>query len=122
MAVEGEAEIRVPGYNKPLKIGRMYDFYFPPADTTSSNAGAAGGLVISTTRPETMAGDVAVAVHPDDSRYTHLYNRTLRHPLTGRAIPVVTDSDLVDPEFGTGAVKLTPGTGSRRDRERGARV
>jgi valyl-tRNA synthetase len=64
-------------------------------------------IVVATTRAETMLGDTAVAVHPDDERYTHLVGRTVALPLTGRRIPVVAD-DHVDPAFGTGAVKVTP--------------
>ncbi len=64
-------------------------------------------IVVATTRAETMLGDTAMAVHPDDSRYTHLVGRTVELPLTGRRIPVVAD-DHVDPAFGTGAVKVTP--------------
>jgi valyl-tRNA synthetase len=64
-------------------------------------------IVVATTRPETMLGDVAVAVHPDDERYRALIGAELELPLTGRRIPVVAD-DFVDPEFGTGAVKVTP--------------
>ncbi|MEO9080364.1 MAG: valine--tRNA ligase, partial [Rhodanobacter sp.] len=64
-------------------------------------------LVVATTRPETMLGDVAVAVHPDDERYAHLVGKTLTLPLTGRQIPVIAD-DYVDMKFGTGCVKITP--------------
>lgn len=64
-------------------------------------------LVVATTRAETMLGDTAVAVHPDDERYAHLVGRRIKLPLTDRAIPVVADTH-VDPEFGTGAVKVTP--------------
>ncbi|MFE4449693.1 valine--tRNA ligase [Streptomyces sp. NPDC056796] len=64
-------------------------------------------LVVATTRAETMLGDTAVAVHPDDARYTHLIGRRIKLPLTDRTIPVVADHH-VDPEFGTGAVKVTP--------------
>jgi valyl-tRNA synthetase len=64
-------------------------------------------IVVATTRAETMLGDTAVAVHPDDERYTHLVGQTVELPLTGRRIPVVAD-DHVDPAFGTGAVKVTP--------------
>lgn len=64
-------------------------------------------LVVATTRAETMLGDTAVAVHPDDERYAHLVGRRIRLPLTDRTIPVVADTH-VDPEFGTGAVKVTP--------------
>ncbi|GAA2418755.1 valine--tRNA ligase [Streptomyces pulveraceus] len=64
-------------------------------------------IVVATTRAETMLGDTAVAVHPDDERYRHLVGRQIRLPLTDRTIPVVADHH-VDPEFGTGAVKVTP--------------
>ncbi|MCX5397012.1 valine--tRNA ligase [Streptomyces sp. NBC_00102] len=64
-------------------------------------------LVVATTRAETMLGDTAVAVHPDDERYTHLVGKRIKLPLTDRTIPVVADTH-VDPEFGTGAVKVTP--------------
>ena len=66
-------------------------------------------LIIATTRPETMLGDTAVGVHPEDTRYFHLVGKSIRLPLTGRTIPIVTDSILVDRTFGTGAVKITPG-------------
>ncbi|MBK6698263.1 MAG: valine--tRNA ligase [Myxococcales bacterium] len=65
-------------------------------------------IVVATTRPETMLGDTAVAVHPDDPRYTHLHGKRLVHPFLERTIPIVTDAILVDPKFGTGAVKVTP--------------
>ncbi|WP_333769537.1 valine--tRNA ligase [Streptomyces sp. IBSBF 2435] len=64
-------------------------------------------VVVATTRVETMLGDTAVAVHPDDARYAHLVGRRIKLPLTDRTIPVVADAH-VDPEFGTGAVKVTP--------------
>jgi valyl-tRNA synthetase len=64
-------------------------------------------IVVATTRPETMLGDTAVAVHPDDPRYTRLVGHTVELPLTGRRIPIIAD-DHVDPTFGTGAVKVTP--------------
>ena len=80
--------------------GRMWDFAYPLRD--------GGEIVVSTTRPETMLGDTAVAVHPDDERYRHLVGRLVRHPLLERSFPIVADDILVDPEFGTGAVKVTP--------------
>ena len=64
-------------------------------------------IVVATTRPETMLGDTAVAVHPDDSRYRNLHGRSVTLPLVGRTLPVVCD-EFVDPEFGTGIVKVTP--------------
>ena len=66
-----------------------------------------GGLVVATTRPETLLGDVAVAVHPDDERYRHLVGKRVKLPLTDRNIPIIADS-YVDKEFGTGCVKITP--------------
>jgi len=72
--------------------------------------GSAGGeaLQVATTRPETMLGDTAVAVHPDDPRYQHLVGKTVTLPLTGRTVPILADPILVDPNFGTGCVKVTP--------------
>lgn len=64
-------------------------------------------IVVATTRMETMLGDTAIAVHPDDERYTHLVGTELDHPFVDRRIPIVAD-DYVDPEFGSGAVKITP--------------
>ena len=80
--------------------GFMWHFRYPLAD-------GSGYLVVATTRPETMLGDTAVAVHPEDERYQHLVGKTIRLPITGREIPIVAD-DYVDPEFGTGCVKITP--------------
>ena len=80
--------------------GHMWHMRYPLAD-------GSGHLVVATTRPETMLGDSAVAVHPEDERYKSLIGRMIRLPLTGREIPIVGD-DYVDPEFGTGCVKITP--------------
>jgi valyl-tRNA synthetase len=80
--------------------GRLWHVRYPLAD-------AEGHLVVATTRPETMLGDAAVAVHPDDERYRHLVGRELLLPLTDRRIPVIAD-EYVDPEFGTGCLKITP--------------
>ncbi len=86
--------------------GEMYEFAYPVAD---ADAGAGvTELVVATTRPETMLGDTAVAVHSEDARYKHLHGKKLKHPFVDRLIPVITDDILVDPEFGTGAVKVTP--------------
>ena len=70
-------------------------------------AGSDEVLILATTRPETMLGDVAVAIHPDDERYKHLHGKKVLLPLLNREIPIVTDT-YVDPEFGTGVVKITP--------------
>src|SRR5574337_1151073 len=82
--------------------GSLYHIRYPMADDPGV------GLIVATTRPETMLGDTAVAVHPDDPRYNLFVGRQVRLPLTGRTIPVVGDPILVDREFGTGAVKITP--------------
>jgi valyl-tRNA synthetase len=80
--------------------GHLWRFRYPLADSEDY-------LVIATTRPETMLGDAAVAVHPDDERYRHLVGQYVDLPLVGRRIPVIAD-DYVDPEFGTGCLKITP--------------
>ena len=82
------------------ETGHLWHIRYPLSDGN-------GHLVVATTRPETMLGDSAVAVHPDDTRYRDLVGRTLELPLTGRTIPVIAD-DHVDAEFGTGCVKITP--------------
>ena len=81
--------------------GELYEFAYPLAD-------GSGELVVATTRPETMLGDSGVAVHPEDERYKDLIGKSLKHPILGYEIPIVGDAILVDPEFGTGAVKVTP--------------
>ena len=82
--------------------GKLWEIRYPLV-----GGGDEDGLVVATTRPETMLGDVAVAVHPDDERYRALVGRSLVLPLTGREIPVIADT-YVDPAFGTGCVKITP--------------
>jgi valyl-tRNA synthetase len=80
--------------------GELARFRYPFAD-------GEGGIEVATTRAETMLGDTAIAVHPDDERYADVVGRAVRHPFQDRTIPVVAD-DYVDPEFGSGAVKITP--------------
>ncbi len=80
--------------------GKIWQIRYPFADNS-------GSLVVATTRPETMLGDVAVAVNPQDDRYRALVGKQVTLPLTGRTIPVIAD-DHVDPAFGTGCVKITP--------------
>ncbi len=80
--------------------GSMWSIRYMTTDGAES-------VVVATTRPETMLGDVAVAVHPEDERYAHLIGKQLQLPLTGRTIPVIAD-DYVDRAFGTGCVKITP--------------
>ncbi len=98
--------------------GELWSFAYPLSS-------GEGEIVVATTRPETMLGDAAVAVHPDDERYKHLIGHTVKHPLLkDRHIPIIGDAILVDPSFGTGAVKVTPAhdpndyeTGKRHDLE-----
>ena len=81
------------------EAGKIWEIRYP---------GDGFSITVATVRPETMLGDVAVAVNPKDSRYTKLVGRRVELPLTGRKIPIIAD-DYVDPEFGTGALKITPG-------------
>jgi len=81
--------------------GELYEFAYPLAD-------GSGEVVVATTRPETMLGDTAVAVHPDDPRHKSKIGKMVRHPLVKREFPIIADAILVDPKFGTGAVKVTP--------------
>ncbi len=80
--------------------GHLWHLRYPLAD-------GSGHLVVATTRPETMLGDSAVAVHPEDERYAHLVGKTIKLPLTDREIPIIAD-DYVEKDFGTGCVKITP--------------
>lgn len=82
------------------QAGKIWHIRYPVVDSEEE-------VIIATTRPETMLGDTAVAVHPEDKRYQHLVGKKLRLPLTDRIIPIIAD-DYVDREFGTGAVKVTP--------------
>jgi len=81
--------------------GHLWYYWYPVKDSDAR-------LLVATTRPETMLGDTAVAVHPDDPRYQHLIGKTVVLPLTGREIPIIADAELVDMTFGTGCVKVTP--------------
>jgi valyl-tRNA synthetase len=82
--------------------GSLWHIRYPFADDPSR------ALIVATTRPETMLGDTAVAVHPDDERYKGLIGKKIRLPITGRIVPLIADP-FVDREFGTGALKITPG-------------
>lgn len=86
-------------YEENIK-GEMYSFAYPLKD--------GGEIVVATTRPETMLGDTAVAVHPEDERYRHLIGKTIRHPILDYEFPIIADEKLVEIGFGTGAVKVTP--------------
>ncbi|KAJ3482542.1 hypothetical protein NLI96_g6905 [Meripilus lineatus] len=99
----GRTLLNVPGYDvkEKFEFGVLTSFGYPIE-------GSDERIVIATTRPETMLGDTAIAVHPDDPRYTHLHGKFAVHPFLNRRIPIITDSIVVDMEFGTGAVKITP--------------
>ncbi|MBN1356475.1 valine--tRNA ligase [bacterium] len=85
--------------HQPVK-GKLWTIHYPSID-------GGRGIMVATTRPETMLGDTAIAVHPEDERYKHLVGKKVRLPLQDRPIPVIAD-EMVDREFGTGAVKITP--------------
>ncbi|KDO61636.1 hypothetical protein CISIN_1g001289mg [Citrus sinensis] len=91
----------VPGYEKQVEFGVLTSFAYPLE-------GGLGEIVVATTRVETMLGDTAIAIHPEDARYSHLHGKFAIHPFNGRKIPIICDAILVDPKFGTGAVKITP--------------
>lgn len=86
--------------------GSLWHFRYPLANDEKTLEGE-DSIVIATTRPETMLGDTAVAVHPNDERYLHLIGKSVQLPLCDREIPIIAD-EYVDPEFGTGCVKITP--------------
>ncbi|AEO65019.1 uncharacterized protein THITE_2111516 [Thermothielavioides terrestris NRRL 8126] len=98
--ISGRTMLEVPGYDRKIEFGVLTYFKYPIDGTDLT-------IEVATTRPETMLGDSGIAVSPGDPRYAHLVGKFARHPFTDRLLPIVEDS-YVDPEFGTGAVKLTP--------------
>ena len=111
--VEKNAKLSIPGYEKKVDMGVMTHFAYKVVGFDEE-------LVIATTRPETILGDSAVAVHPDDERYKHLHGKMLQCPFRDAQIPIITDPVLVEMGFGTGAVKITPAH-DPNDFESGAR-
>jgi len=101
--LEGKTFLAIPGHDptKKYEFGTITSFSYKVEGSDEE-------LVVATTRLETMIGDTAVAVHPDDPRYKHLHGKFLIHPFCDRKIPIITDGELVDMNFGTGAVKVTP--------------
>ena len=87
--------------SKEGERGKFWFLRYPLAD-------GSGHIMVGTTRPETMLGDTAVAVHPDDERYTDLIGKYVKLPIVGREIPIIADTILPDPTKGSGAVKVTP--------------
>lgn len=96
----GRTLLAVPGYKEKIEFGVLVSFAYHVEGSDEK-------IIVATTRVETMLGDTAVAVHPEDDRYKHLHNKNLIHPFCDRKLPIVLD-DYVDREFGTGAVKITP--------------
>jgi valyl-tRNA synthetase len=84
------------------EAGHLWHIRYPLSDDPNTF------ITVATTRPETLVGDMAVAVHPEDERYKHLLGKTVDLPLTDRQIPIVGDAEVADPAFGSGAVKITP--------------
>ncbi len=101
--MEGRTFLTVPNHTaqKSYEFGTLTSFAYKVADSDEE-------IVVATTRLETMLGDTAVAVHPADPRYAHLHGKYVVHPFVNRRIPIITDGELVDMSFGTGAVKITP--------------
>ncbi|XP_050301652.1 valine--tRNA ligase-like isoform X2 [Anthonomus grandis grandis] len=98
--VNGLTKLTVPGYDKPVQFGFLTKFAYKLTDSEEE-------VIVATTRPETMLGDVAVCVNPKDTRYSRSIGKMLYHPFRHERIPIIAD-EFVDPEFGTGAVKITP--------------
>ncbi|XP_059474962.1 valine--tRNA ligase isoform X2 [Neocloeon triangulifer] len=100
----GRTLLSIPGYEEKVEFGVLVNFAYK---VIGGGDGPGGEVVVATTRVETMLGDTAVAVHPEDPRYKHLHGKFIQHPFCDRKIPIVCD-DFVDREFGSGAVKITP--------------
>lgn len=98
--VNGPKDMIVPGYDRPIKFGVIYHFAYKLVDSDED-------IVVATTMPETMLGDIAIAVHPQDKRYRHLAGKRVWHPFRNETLPIIKD-EFVDKKVGTGAVKITP--------------
>lgn len=96
----GRTALPVPGYTDKIEFGVLIFFAYPVEDSKEE-------IVVATTRVETMLGDTAIAVHPNDERFKHLHGKNVLHPFVDRKLPIVCD-EMVDMNFGTGAVKITP--------------
>jgi len=97
--LDGRTLLDVPGYERKVEFGVITYFQY-------EIEGSDEKIEVATTRPETMLGDSGIAVHPKDERYSHIIGKNARHPFVDRLMPIFAD-DYVDPEFGTGAVKIT---------------
>lgn len=98
--LEGRTLLSVPGYDEKVEFGAITSFAYEIEDSDER-------IIVATTRPETMLGDTAIAVHPDDARYTKFHGKRAKHPFLDRYLPIVVDT-YVEKDFGTGAVKITP--------------
>ncbi|CAF1042091.1 unnamed protein product [Rotaria sordida] len=98
--IKGRTLIRVPGYEHPVEFDVLTYFAYPVENSKEE-------IIVATTRLETMLGDTAVVVHPNDERYKDLHSKYVQHPFLQRRVPILTDT-MVDPAFGSGAVKVTP--------------
>ncbi|BFU24883.1 valine--tRNA ligase, putative [Entamoeba histolytica HM-1:IMSS-B] len=98
--------INVPGYEKPIIFGNLHEFAYPLVNPATGKD--EGEILIDTTRIETMLGDVCVCIHSKDERYKKYHGWSVRHPFNGKILPIIEDDELVDMEFGTGCVKVTP--------------
>ncbi len=98
--IPGRTFLSIPGYEEKVEFGVLVTFAYKVEGSDEE-------IIVATTRIETMLGDTAVSVHPNDTRYSHLHGKYVVHPFTDRKLPIVCD-DFVDMEFGTGAVKITP--------------
>ncbi|KAG2203401.1 hypothetical protein INT47_010099 [Mucor saturninus] len=103
--VNGRTLLSLPGRSTPVEFGVLHNFSYKVIDP---DCGGIEELTVSTTRIETMLGDCAVAIHPEDERYKSLHGKFVYHPILKKEIPIVCDENLVDMEFGTGVVKITP--------------
>ncbi|KAI9481191.1 MAG: tRNA synthetases class I-domain-containing protein [Benjaminiella poitrasii] len=103
--ITGRTFVSLPGRSKPVEFGVLHDFSYKVVNPDQEGIQE---LTVSTTRIETMLGDCAVAIHPEDERYKSLHGKYVRHPILEKDIPIVCDAQLVDMNFGTGVVKITP--------------
>lgn len=101
--INGRTLLTVPDYKDKIEFGVLIYIAYPVIDSNTNER-----IIVATTRPETLFGDVAIAIHPEDSRYKHLHGKFVQHPLIPKKIPIILDATAVDMTFGTGAVKITP--------------
>ncbi|KAL7298208.1 hypothetical protein TKK_0009203 [Trichogramma kaykai] len=100
MILTGKTDIEIPGYKRKVTFGQIFEVGYDLEDGSEQ-------LKVATTRPETIHGDVALAVHPNDSRYSQFIGRRVKHPLKDSYIPIIADENVIM-DFGTGIVKITP--------------